>query len=126
MSNFEQYTLARFIECGYFEKHINRMRNYYHTKRDLLLNIIKSSPLSSYATITEKDSGLHFLMQLDTPLSDQDFCIQAKNQGIKIAPLSGFYTNPPENVEHIFLINYSSLPNHIMEEAIERLIAIFD
>ena len=29
VSNFEQYTLARFISGGYFEKHINRMRNYY-------------------------------------------------------------------------------------------------
>ena len=32
VSNFEQYTLARFIEDGYFEKHLNRMRNYYHAK----------------------------------------------------------------------------------------------
>ena len=28
VSNFEQYTLARFMESGSFEKHINRLRNY--------------------------------------------------------------------------------------------------
>ena len=37
VSNFEQYTLAEFIENGSFEKHINRLRNYYQNKRDLIL-----------------------------------------------------------------------------------------
>lgn len=32
VSNFEQYTLAKFMENGSFEKHINRLRNYYQTK----------------------------------------------------------------------------------------------
>ena len=40
VSNFEQYVLAAFIKEGYFEKHINRMRKYYHEKRDLLLKQI--------------------------------------------------------------------------------------
>ena len=39
VSNFEQYTLARFIKEGYFEKHINRMRNFYRNKRDIWLKI---------------------------------------------------------------------------------------
>lgn len=29
VSTFEQYTLAEFINQGYFERHINRMRNNY-------------------------------------------------------------------------------------------------
>ena len=29
VSSFEQYTLANFIAGGYYERHINRMRNYY-------------------------------------------------------------------------------------------------
>lgn len=97
VSNFEQYTLARFIDDGYFEKHISRMRNYYHTKRDTLLDIIKNSPLAPYVTIREENSGLHFLMKLNTTLSDSDFCIAAEKKGIKISALSSFYVNPPES-----------------------------
>ena len=37
---FEQYTLAKFIDEGYFEKHINRMRLYYRRKRVTVLNIL--------------------------------------------------------------------------------------
>ena len=29
VSNFEQYTLAQFMENGSFEKHINRLISYY-------------------------------------------------------------------------------------------------
>ena len=41
VSNFEQYTLAKFIEQGYLEKHINRMRNYYRNIRNTILENIK-------------------------------------------------------------------------------------
>ena len=72
VSNFEQYTLARFIEEGYFEKHINRMRNHYRNLRDLLMNEINQSKLRPYITIHEADAGLHFLLTLTTSLTDED------------------------------------------------------
>lgn len=48
VSNFEQYTLARFIEDRYFEKHINRMRTYYRKIRDELLDAIANSALATH------------------------------------------------------------------------------
>lgn len=77
VSNFEQYALMRFINEGYFEKHINRMRNFYHKQRDILLDAIKRSPLSSHVTIMEEDSGLHFLLKLKMELSDKEFMQRA-------------------------------------------------
>lgn len=121
VSNFEQYTLARFINERYFEKHINRMRNYYHTKRDTLLRTIKNSPLSSYVTISEEDAGLHFLMEVKTKLSDETFCRKAEQKGIKLTPLSQYYLRPTKTVKHIFIVNYSSLDEECMEEAIHRI-----
>ena len=44
VSNFEQYTLARFMESGSFEKHINRLRNYYQNKRDAILEFSRLHP----------------------------------------------------------------------------------
>ena len=59
VSNLEQYTLAKFISEGYFEKHINRMRIRYkqkrpHLKRDEALRFVK------VAKIDAEDAGLHF------------------------------------------------------------------
>lgn len=121
VSNFEQYTLARFIKEGFFEKHINRMRNFYHSQRDLLLEIIKKSPLSSYVNISEEDAGLHFLMQIKTDIPDDLFIQKAQTKRIKLSSLSRFYINPPKSTEHIFIINYSNVKKEDMEEAVRRI-----
>ena len=122
VSNFEQYTLARFISEGYFEKHLNRMRNYYHEKRDHLLSIIEKNPKSRYVTISEEDAGLHFLIKLNTRLSDSEFCRRMEKKGIKISSLSQYYAEPEEEIEHTFIINYSYLDEQQMEDAIELLL----
>ena len=127
VSNFEQYTLSRFISEGFFEKHINRMRKLYHQKRDLLLNAIKKSPLSSSATVLEEDAGLHFLLKIDTDYSDTEFCKRALMNGVRISALSSYYSAfDDSNViipEHIFIINYSNIKNTVIDEAIQRLFA---
>ena len=118
VSNFEQYILARFISEGYFEKHINRMRNYYHNKRDLILHAIKNSPLASYVTISEEDAGLHFLLKVDTNLSDHEFLVNLEQKGIKLSSLSQYYRTPPKEAEHIFVINYSFVNENAIDKAI--------
>ena len=121
VSNFEQYTLAKFIKDGYFEKHINRMRNFYRSQRDLILQCIKNSPLSSYVTIKEEDSGLHFLMNIKTSLSDDTIIKRAEQEGLRISCLSQYYHNTASNAEHTLIINYSGIESNKIEEAIRRL-----
>lgn len=121
VSNFEQYTLARFISEGYFEKHINRMRNYYHGKRDRLLQTIENSPLAAYATISEENAGLHFLLKLKTDLSDKELLLRLEQSGIKLSSLSQYYQIPPGTVEHIFIVNYSFVAEENMEKAIQLI-----
>ena len=121
VSNFEQYTLARFISEGYFEKHINRMRNYYHNKRDKILHAIENSPLSSYVSISEEDAGLHFLLKINTGLSDKEFLLRLEQSGIKLSSLSQYYQAPPKEVEHIFIMNYSYVAEENIEKAIQLI-----
>lgn len=71
VSTFEQYTLARFISEGYFEKHINRMRLHYGRKRQSVLSSIKGCFTEKECRVIENDSGLHFIIQFDTNLPDK-------------------------------------------------------
>lgn len=121
VSNFEQYVLARFISEGYFEKHINRMRNYYHNKRDILLHAIETSPLASYVTISEEDAGLHFLLKINTTLSDEELLLRLEQKSIKISSLSQYYQTPPKEAEHTFIINYSFVTEKNIEKAIQMI-----
>ncbi len=124
VSNFEQYTLARFIEKGYLEKHINRMRNYYRSLRDTILNCIKNQPGFFKTTILEEDSGLHFLLKVNTRLTDTELINKAAEKGLHISCLSQYYTQPNMADTHTLIINYSGINTAIVEEAISRLFEI--
>jgi len=121
VSTFEQFTLAKFIRDGYFEKHINRMRNFYRNQRDLILKCIKNSPLSSYVTIKEENSGLHFLLNIKTSLTDDEIIRRAEQEGLRISCLSKYYRSAPSNADHTIIINYSGIEPNKIEEAVHRL-----
>lgn len=109
VSNFEQYTLAAFMNAGAFEKHINRLRNYYQHKRDLILSTFLREPLGKYITISEEDSGVHFLMHVNTSMSEQEFLLKTRAKGIRLATLSSFYNAEQKDsrYENTYVMNYS-------------------
>lgn len=109
VSNFEQYTLASFIDRGYFEKHINRMRLYYIRQRKRLISCIENSSLKDKCEIIENESGLHFLLRLRTDIPDEVLKEKMKENGIKIQSLSEFYLSDEGTREHYFIINYSNI-----------------
>lgn len=125
VSTFEQYTLAKFIRKGYFEKHINRMRNYYRNLRDILVEAIRSSSMSNYCTILEADSGLHFLLRVETGLSDENIRQNAKRNGLNLSCLSDYYHNPNDAQEHVIIINYSGIHECMVTEAVNKLAECF-
>lgn len=121
VSNFEQYTLAKFIEEGYFEKHINRLRNYYNNKRNKIVEAIQNSRLNRYVAISGEEAGVHFLLNIDTPNSEHTVMELAAAQGIKLSPLSSYYHGDKKNAENVYVMNYSSIPSERIGEIIERL-----
>lgn len=121
VSNFEQYTLYKFINEGYYEKHINRMRNYYRMQRDTVLSCIKQQADFNKTTIKEENSGLHFLLQIDTDLTDEELIASARQNGIIISCLSQYSYNAENSVEHTLVINYSGINNNDIPEALDRL-----
>lgn len=120
--NFEQYTLTSFIAEGHFEKHINRMRNYYRSQRDLIMNCIKKHPKYTRVQIAEENSGLHFLLHVDTTLTDEQLVKKAAENGIHISCLSQYYKNQPDlSLPHTILINYSGISSDLIPQAVELL-----
>lgn len=123
--NFEQYTLSKFIGRGFFEKHINRMRNYYRSQRDSVMKSILSQPNYGDTEIKEENAGLHFLLQVKTDLSDKELKEKAAEKGIRISCLSEYCHNKENAKEHTIVINYSGLPKEKTDEAISRLFGCF-
>ena len=99
VSTFEQYTLARFIGQGYFEKHLNRMRNFGRKKRDLILDRIADSPMGEITRIFEEHAGLHFLMNIALNRPVREFLAELEAVGIRLIPLSRYYIEPAVDEE---------------------------
>ncbi|MBR2047245.1 MAG: PLP-dependent aminotransferase family protein [Oscillospiraceae bacterium] len=120
--SFEQYTLARFLSQGHFEKHINRMRKFYHSRRNRVIDILSSAPYADKLTILEQDAGLHFLLRVDTRLPDAALTALCEESGIRIRSLGEYYTGPiPGWAEHCLVVNYSGLREENLPSALERL-----
>ena len=112
VSNFEQYTLAHFIEDGFLDKHINRMRNHYRDIRDNLIGLLMKSSIKDRINIYEENSGLHFLLKYDTELTDEQLKQKASKKGLLISFLSDYITGnsySPDNYSHIAIVNYSGI-----------------
>jgi len=123
--SIEQFTLAQFISEGYFERHINRMRNYYKKQRDLVIKSIKNSLSEDKITILEEDAGLHFLVNVNTDMSDEQIIRAAEKRGVRISCLSEYYYDKKRKKDGTIIINYSGIEYDKVEEAVESLMGIF-
>ncbi len=119
--SFEQYTLARFLSRGQFEKHINRMRRYYQHRRNHVVASLLTCAAADRLTIQEQDAGLHFLLRVDTDWTDDRLTAWLAGLGIRIQALSSFYHSDAPGDLHTLVVNYSGVEDEPLETALKRL-----
>lgn len=118
--SFEQYTLARFLSRGYFEKHINRMRKFYKKRRNALVSLLENCSFSQKLAILEQDAGLHFLLKVDTALPDGDLAQKLSDVGIRVKALSEYYHDQRRD-RHCLVVNYSGVKEEALEQALTAI-----
>ena len=123
VSVIEQSTLAHFISAGFFEKHINKMKNYYRTLRNNLISELQKSPVMPLCKITEQEAGLHFLLTITTDKTPQQIKDNMKKNGINVSLLSDYYYSTYSSRECTLVINYSALKKERIAETVERITA---
>ncbi len=120
--SFEQYTLARFLSRGYFEKHINRMRKVYKSKRNAVISLLNSCKFSDKLTILEQDAGLHFLLKIATDRSDDALIAHLAARGVRVQPLSHYCHAAPRPTDaHTLVINYAGADLPALEAILNEL-----
>ncbi len=123
VSSFEQYTLAQFISEGTFARHISRMKNFYRNLRNDLIYQIQHSPLKEKTEILEKDSGLHFLLKVDSDFSGDELKERLRSQGISVSLLSDFFYSAQASAadSRTLVINYSGLSRQEIPQTVSLL-----
>ena len=106
VSTFEQYALARFIDEGYFEKHINRMRVHYKKCRSELFARMKKFDIFRNSVISGEDSGLHCIVEFQTDLPDEELLEKVLALGFRAAMIKNYYHNSAKQDFHTLIFPY--------------------
>ena len=108
---FEQKTLARMISCGAFERHINRLKNYYRGVHEILLE--KLASLSCPNELRDSASGLHFTVKFPSAPFDGSIKERAMELGIRIKCLSDYLLAPRTGCEKTAVVNFSGTTREV-------------
>lgn len=139
VSSFEQYALARFIDEGHLERHINRTRNFYRRQREAVLREIAQSPLAKISHVEERNAGTHFLLYVRTSLTHDQIRQRGAEQGLNISLFNDYLLRDSDglserttkrfeqysNGETALVLNYAGIEPERLSETVRRLACVF-
>ncbi len=109
VSPIDQLTLARFIESGRYERHVNRLRTKARQAQNALVQALRESPLGERLTFRGLDGGLHFLMQVKDARTEAQLAAAAAREGVILAPLGTFREDGRQEGLPSFVARFDSI-----------------
>ncbi len=106
VSRTDQKMLQLFMERGYFERHLNKMRALYRSKHDILLGELRR--MKGIKRIFGERSGVHLLVQMEDKRTEQELTDCAGQAGIRVYPLSE-YCLDDRTCETMMLLGYATM-----------------
>ncbi len=80
VSRIDQKVISLFMDGGYYERHINRMRRQYRAKRNRMLDLIQQNAPGT--EVKGEEAGLHFIARF--PLEEALLIDRARHEGFKL------------------------------------------
>lgn len=121
VSGLEQHALAHFIDEGYFERHLARLRIHYRKQRKAVMQAIQSSDLAEKSRIIENNAGTHFLLYLNTSLTKREIKQAVAKHGINLALLDDYCFRYYPEARRVLVVNYASLSADEVKDTVNKL-----
>ncbi|MGD9910370.1 MAG: PLP-dependent aminotransferase family protein [Candidatus Izemoplasmatales bacterium] len=119
----EQIGLYLFMKDGHFERHLNRMKQLYKSKRDDFIEILERSPiLHDRIQIEGESAGLHFIVRFDKELSEELMTLEAKKKSLRLYPLSEYCFENEKRFQNKFVFGYA----HLTKENMMKIVSILE
>lgn len=116
VSTLEQLTLASFISEGFYERHLNRVRNLYKKRKKAIFDIALEGELSEYFELEGDGSGMTFILKSRIP-TDESFVNNLRKQRLLLKPLSEYCFNESEFSKDRFVVNFGSVTEEQFKKA---------
>lgn len=115
---FSQMMAAKFMEMYDMEVHINKIKEVYRHRRELMINCIKEEfPKNIKHTLPE--GGLFIWVELPEYVNVQEVFMKSLDNNVAFVPGKSFFPN--SNRDNTFRLNYSNMPDERIVEGIKRL-----
>ncbi|MDO4345347.1 MAG: PLP-dependent aminotransferase family protein [Eubacteriales bacterium] len=118
VSRMDQKILARFIQDGYYERHLNRMRSVYKGRHDVLLESLK--PYHDLVRISGEYAGTHILLKLPEGMEEKRIIERAAEKGVGVYGLSAYYVQGQPSGATLIL-GYANLEESRIRQGVELL-----
>lgn len=128
VSRVEQVTLSRFIDLGYYERHIAYMRSIYGEKTSALQRAIAESPLSDVSSVSGVDAGTYCNIHFELRLSEQYTMRLLREHGVKLNPLSEAVFDKKRAVipENTYNVGYGEMPISKIRDGVEIMSSLLN
>ena len=118
ISRVDQLILQKFIEEGYYERHLNKTRALYKSRHDTLLGCLKE--IRGDFEISGENAGVHLLLRFYGGYSEEELIRRAAGKDVKVYGLSGYYVGEqkmPEKDGAVILLGYANMSEDRIREA---------
>lgn len=110
VSPLEQLALARFIEQGHYERHVNRLRTHVKRLQDGLVGRVRESSLAQEVAFEGLDRGLYFSMRVRKGTQDRVVgALQAAGVQLAFLGRGPLAWSGAQAGESVFALNCESL-----------------
>ena len=115
VASLEQLVLADFISKRYLERYINRIKRLNISKREILYKCVGECAVRERLEVLGDLAGTHFIIRVDTRLSDEELLERLRNKGVLIWSVLSYMEEPDEKYRSMLVINYSGLTEEGMK-----------
>ncbi|WP_270386510.1 PLP-dependent aminotransferase family protein [Blautia hansenii] len=119
VSKTDQKILELFLNKGYYEKHLNRMRKIYKNKHDLIVKYLKE--MQDICVFHGENAGVHFVLEFINGLTEQEAIDKARDVGIQVYGVSEYCISINTEKENKVLLGYAGMEEKEIEEAMKLL-----
>ncbi|MDF2988946.1 MAG: transcriptional regulator with domain and aminotransferase domain [Eubacterium sp.] len=120
VSLIQQRIIQQFICGGYWESHLRKIGVISKRKHDVLIQTIQEV-LDDRVIIHGRNAGLHILLESTRGLSEKEMINKAKEQGVLVYPVSGFWLHSGNYSDNMVLLGFGNITQTEIVPGIRQL-----
>ena len=116
LPTYNQVALAHFIQEGHLERHVRKMALLNRKKCGVFSKIMMEN-LTQEVSLFPVPAGSHILITVNGCKHQQVFIQKMAEKGLKIYSTKGYWIDPQNAPENLFMFGYNALEEDKIEEA---------